>query len=358
MRLLRVLVVDDSTIFRKILRDALAETPGVELVGTAFNAWMALEKIQRFGPDILLLDVDVPATGGLDLLSELRESSRGPSVIAITSDKTGKMAAESLRRGADHVIGRPCGSNLRDNMFRVRKDLQPIFERLRCRCEEAPARPEPMAPPRAKSKPHWFPGFKNSVRAVAIGVSTGGPRALAKVLPQLPADLPMPVFITLHMPPRFTASLAEELDGSSRLRVFEARDGQLVRPGEAYLAPGGMQMKVVKNNGQPVIHVNHDPPEGNCRPSVNYLFRSIAHTYGAESLAIVMTGMGDDGALGARLLKHHGAVIAAQDEKSSVIYGMPRQVIEAGIVDVVFPLDELHALIIRAAGRLPKLAAT
>ena len=117
-------------------------------------------------------------------------------------------------------------------------------------------------------------------------------------------------------------------------------------------------MKVVKAIGQFVVQVNHDPPEGNCRPSVNYLFRSIAHTYGADALAIVMTGMGDDGALGARLLKHHGAIIAAQDEKSSVIYGMPKQVIEAGIADIVFPLDKLHELIIRAAGRLPRLAST
>jgi two-component system chemotaxis response regulator CheB len=182
---------------------------------------------------------------------------------------------------------------------------------------------------------------------VAIGVSTGGPAALASLLPKLPATLPAPVVIVQHMPPMFTRSMADDLNRSCKLVVSEAAGGEVLSAGHVFIAPGGWQMKVVAGANGPRIAISDDPPEKNCRPSVDYLFRSLAHHYGPRVLALVMTGMGDDGALGCKLLKRTGATIVAQHEASCVVYGMPRQVIDAGLADMIVPLDQLHDVIVQ-----------
>jgi two-component system, chemotaxis family, protein-glutamate methylesterase/glutaminase len=181
---------------------------------------------------------------------------------------------------------------------------------------------------------------------LAIGISTGGPKALTTMLPQLPGDLRVPVLIVQHMPPVFTKSLADDLDHRCRLRVYEAADGQPVRAGEILIAPGARQMKIERTAEGVVARITDDPPENSCRPSVDYLFRSLAAVYGAKCLAAIMTGMGNDGAAGCRLVKARGGLVAAQDEASCVVFGMPRQPIEEGIADVVAPLDRLAAEIV------------
>jgi two-component system chemotaxis response regulator CheB len=181
---------------------------------------------------------------------------------------------------------------------------------------------------------------------VLIGVSTGGPPALARLLPELPATLGVPVLIVQHMPPLFTASLAESLRARCTLRVREAADGDVLDPQTVYIAPGGRQMRLLAGaDGARVIQITDDPPENNCRPAVDYLFRSVANHFPGRAMAVILTGMGSDGLLGVRLLKRHGCVVIAQDEATCVVYGMPKAVVDAGVADAVLPLDAIAARI-------------
>ena len=184
-------------------------------------------------------------------------------------------------------------------------------------------------------------------QVVALGISTGGPKALTEMVPQLPANLPVPLLIVQHMPPVFTKSLADDLNNRTQLTVREAIDGQPIRAGEVWIAPGGRQMKVERENAQIVLRITDDPPENSCRPSVDYLFRSVAEVYGGRAVGVIMTGMGSDGSLGCRRLKHCGASIIAQDAATCVVFGMPREPIEKGIADVVAPLGQIAAEITR-----------
>ena len=188
---------------------------------------------------------------------------------------------------------------------------------------------------------------------IAIGISTGGPPALTRMLPQLPADLAAAVLIVQHMPPKFTLSLANDLAGRCQLSVAEAADGDVVQPGRILIAPGGRQMKILRQaeDGPLTIRITDDPPENHCRPSVDYLFRSVAHTCGGRAVGVIMTGMGSDGTLGCRLLKRQGAAIIAQDEATCVVFGMPKQPVEEGLADAVLPLDRIAGQIARLAGR-------
>ncbi len=184
-----------------------------------------------------------------------------------------------------------------------------------------------------------------------MGISTGGPKSLTRMLPNLPGSLAVPVLIVQHMPPIFTKSMANDLDNRCALSVCEAADCQLVEPGNVYIAPGGKQMKIEREDGTTLIRITDDPPENSCRPSVDYLFRSVAEIYGARALGVIMTGMGSDGSKGCRQMKQRGASIIAQDETTCVVFGMPREPIERGIADVVATLDGIAAEIIRLVGK-------
>ena len=189
---------------------------------------------------------------------------------------------------------------------------------------------------------------------VLIGVSTGGPNALARMLPMLPADLGVPVLIVQHMPPLFTASLAESLSGKCALRVREASHGETVEPNVVYIAPGGRQMRIAAGpERSKQVQLTDDPPENNCRPAVDYLFRSVANNFPGRAVAAILTGMGSDGAIGLRLLKRHGCFVVAQDEASCVVYGMPKAAVDAGVVDQVLPLDAIAARLVSAVRGLP-----
>jgi len=344
---MRVLIVDDSTIFRKVVRDTLSECPGVEVIAVASDGKSALDKIRHYQPDLVTLDVEMPVLNGIEVLRELQAMESKPEVIMLSAmtDHGALATTQALRLGAFDFVLKPSQSKLEESCAQLKADLLPkvkiLQDRLRKQLGSAPVLEE--EPVRFDSVARSFePGH---VKVVGIGVSTGGPAALAQVLPKLPATLPVPLLIVQHMPPVFTRSLASDLDRTSKIKVHEAEDGQTILPGNAYIAPGGKQMKVATRGGHQEIVITDDPAERSCKPSVDYLFRSMAHEYGREAMAIVMTGMGDDGTMGCRLLKRHGCMVVAQEEKSCVVFGMPRQVIAAGLADKVTTLNHMHEII-------------
>jgi two-component system chemotaxis response regulator CheB len=239
---------------------------------------------------------------------------------------------------------KPASCDYARNLAELRDLLVPKLLALR----PAVARGRPER--RSTSRPSTVvvPGRSTRPDAIGIGVSTGGPRALHTILSNVPADLP-PILIVQHMPQMFTHSLAAQLDRECAPRVVEARDGEEPQAGHVYLAPGGTQMKVVATGGEVRLRITDDPPEKGCKPAVDYLFRSLADVYGGRALAVVMTGMGDDGTLGCEAMKRTGCRVLAQDEDTSVVFGMPRSLIEAGLADGVLPLDRIAAAIIRIA---------
>ncbi|RCS50658.1 chemotaxis response regulator protein-glutamate methylesterase [Bremerella cremea] len=348
---MRVLIVDDSTLFRKVVRDALATCPGIEVIAVAADGKSALDKIEHYRPDLITLDVEMPVLNGIEVLRELHKKPQRPEVIMLSgmTDQGALCTTQALRLGAfDFVLKPSSQANIEESCQQLRSDLLPkvrvLQERLAAaakRNQESIDEPEEAFVPPIGQKPF----DASQVTVVGIGVSTGGPAALSTLLPKLPSNLAVPLLIVQHMPPMFTKSLATDLNRSSKINVCEAEDRQPIVPGTAYIAPGGKQMKVITEGGAKLIHITDDPPERSCRPSVDYLFRSIAHEYGRQAMAVVMTGMGDDGTLGCRLLKRHGCMVVAQDEKSCVVFGMPRQVIAGGLADKVIPLEQMHEVI-------------
>jgi two-component system chemotaxis response regulator CheB len=348
---MRVLVVDDSMLFRKVVRDALALEPGIEVVGSAADGRVALEKINQFRPDAITLDLEMPEVDGLGVLRELRLRSNPPGVIVVSAltDAGAALTAQALRLGAFDFILKPSGANFDENRDRLSADLLPkirlLAERRKLLLESAHTAPNCDLEFSAKLTER-IP--RQTPEIVAIGISTGGPSALHAMLPGLPADLPVPVVIVQHMPPKFTRSLADDLNRHVALNVIEAADGQRLQAGTVYIAPGGLQTRVERQHRGLEIRVTDDPPEKCCKPSVDYLFRSLAEQFGSRVLAAVMTGMGDDGFVGCTLLKKQGAFVIAQDAASCVVYGMPRQIIEHGLADLIRPLDDIAEAIDQA----------
>lgn len=379
---LKVLVADDMILFRKVVSDALASLPDVEVVGTAGNGKLALAKIESLRPDLVTLDLEMPELDGMAVLRAIRERGleTGCIVLSSLSLKGGEMTVKALELGAFDFVTKPVGGSLEQNREAIRASLAPLVRAYAQRREVRrllhgrPAAPvlaaSPSAPPAPASAPPPTASPKASASAdlatvgqrmshisagrarpelIVLGISTGGPNALGRMLPELPADLAAPLLIVQHMPPNFTRSLAESLNARCALRVKEAEDGEPALPGSAYIAPGGRQMKVIPgDNGQRMfIRITDDPPENNCRPSVDYLFRSAALHFSGRALGVIMTGMGNDGTLGLKLMKRGGSPVIAQDEESCVVFGMPREAIQAGVVDVVVPLDRIAAEIMK-----------
>lgn len=366
----RVLVVDDSALYRKLVRDVLAQIPNVEVVGVAADGRIALDKIDYLRPDLITLDVEMPIVDGLGVLRELKRRPNAPDVIMLSAH-TGAGAEATmaaLQLGAFDFVLKPNAANAEQSIAMLAERLQqrveafarravrsprPIAVGVASRLADMPTKPhEPPAPPHPASQLTAFDlEFRLPIQAVAIGISTGGPPALTTLMPTIPQDFPVPIFVVQHMPPLFTKSLAEDLNRRSQIEVVEAEDGEEARPGTAYIAPGGHQMKVERDGAKTRVRVNDDPHERNCRPSVDYLFRSISHVYGGSSLGVIMTGMGDDGTIGGKLIKRQGAKMIAQNEETSVVYGMPRSVVEAGIADLICPLNDVGREIVNCVKR-------
>lgn len=341
---MRVLVVDDSTLYRKVVRDALAEIPGIDVVGVAADGRIALEKIEVLSPDLITLDVEMPELDGLGVLRALQAKPERPRVLMLSSlsGESANATAKALRLGALEVIVKPSGGSLDENRRSLTDALRPILEEI-SRAANQPRHSGDLSEfqevevTKNVSTPSLPPV------AVLIGISTGGPSALNELLPNIPEDFPLPIIIVQHMPPLFTQSLAEQLDRVCKVKVHEAVDGQTCRAGEVYIAPGGKQMGLSKNGLTITLEVNDDPPEQSCRPSVNYLFRTAAEQLNGRCLAVVMTGMGDDGLIGGRLLKNSGATLFAQSELTCTVYGMPRAIIENQLADRIVPLQSMAA---------------
>lgn len=348
----RVLVVDDAAIFRRIISEALSGIPQVEVVGTAANGSQALARMGSLKPDLITLDIEMPEMNGLEVLESMRAAGVDTSVIMLSSltVRGGRMTVRALECGAFDFITKPESGAPRENMIRLRESLRPMILALERRREirtilntKGTRPPLPQAPVIVPAR------TRRGSPIVLIGVSTGGPAALAEVLPAFPAGIGAPVLIVQHMPPHFTEALAERLQSRSLIPVKEAQDGEIACANHAYLAPGGRHMKLSPGpRGEVVIRVTDDPPENACRPSVDYLFRSAALHFPGRSIAAILTGMGNDGTEGMRLLKRSGSPSIAQDEASCVVFGMPREAILAGVVDTVVPLHKIAGAIVRA----------
>ena len=347
--LTRLLVVDDSALYRQAVCNALRDAPEVSIVGVAGGGLDALEKIEELDPDLLTLDVQMPDMDGIGVLREINRRRLRPKVIMVSSltSEGAQVTTDALLEGAFDFILKPSGSDVTQNHRRLREALDEKIGAFRQTGDrtaviERRARgpvvtvPEPEAEPDAAV-----------CRAVLIGTSTGGPAALKQVLPMLPSRFPAPILVVQHMPPEYTKALARRLDEMSELDVAEATNGMELRPGQVVIAPGGRQMKLVCRNDCVLVRITNDPHENGCRPSVDYLLRSAVEVFDGNALGVIMTGMGRDGLNGCAELKRRGGRVFAQHEYGCMVYGMPKAVIEQSLADRVLPLGRIGSAITR-----------
>lgn len=355
MARVRVLIVDDAVVVRRLVTDALANDPDIEVVGTAANGRIALQKIPQVNPDVITMDVEMPEMNGIETVRALRpQYPRLPVIMFSTLTERGAAATlDALQAGASDYVTKPANvGSVALAQQRVRDDLIPRIKHLAGRDTHAVAVTPPLRPavvttvvrPAGRS---FVPIGDPRPAIVAIGVSTGGPNALADLIPLLPGDLRVPVVIVQHMPPMFTRLLAERLDAQSALTVREASHGLPIVPGTVTIAPGDHHMVLERRGPDVLAMLTQDPPENSCRPAVDPLFRSVVALYGPRTLAIILTGMGQDGLHGCRHVREAGGQILAQDEASSVVWGMPGFVVRAGLADKVVSLPEMAAEVSR-----------
>ncbi len=346
---IRILVVDDSVVVRRMVSDALASDPQLEVAGTAANGKIALAKIPQVNPDIVILDVEMPELDGIGTLVEIRKSLPSlPVIMYSTLTQRGAEATlDALSKGETDYVTKPSNvGSAAQGLECIRTQLIPKIKGICGRI----LGPSPLTifaaskvlPPRLV-----YPRREERIDIVAIGVSTGGPNALAILIPTLPRDLPVPVVIVQHMPPVFTRLLAERLAAKSQIGVEEGHPGAILKAGCAWIAPGDHHMVVATDRNQVTLRTHQGPPENSCRPAVDVLFRSGASVYKSHALVVVMTGMGQDGLRGCEHIRENGGQILAQDLASSVVWGMPGFVANAGLADKVLPLDQLGMEILR-----------
>jgi len=341
----RVMIVDDSVVIRKLLSDALNQDPDLEVAGTAGDGKLALIKLPQIKPDLITMDIEMPHMNGLETLAEIRKTDRKTPIIMF-STLTERGAAETLEAlglGASDYATKPSGSRGPAAAFeQIRSELIPKIKAL---CGRKSLNLAALKPPAAPRKPR--PARTRRVEVVAIGVSTGGPQALSSLFPGFPKDLPVPIVMVQHMPPIFTRFLAERLTAQSQIPVAEGSEGARLQPGRAWIAPGNFHMTVARSPAERLLQLNQEAPENSCRPAVDVLFRSVASAYGAGVLGVVMTGMGADGVAGAKHIHDAGGEVIVQDEATSVVWGMPGLVHASGEADGVYPLNQLAGEIVR-----------
>jgi len=336
---IRVLICDDSSTIRGILAATLGTEPDLKVVGTASDGAACLEMIPSARPDLVLLDVEMPVMDGITALREIRRRFARLPVVMFSSltERGAKATVDALLAGANDYVAKPVGLDSGAVAARIRSDvigrIKALAHRGTPEGSRSGRRPAPPATPARPSR-------QERIAGVVVAVSTGGPTALAEVLPAFVPDARVPVLVVQHMPAAFTAHLAERLSRDG-LTVREATDGAPARPGEVLLAPGGRHLALVGDASQPRVRLTDDPPENSCRPSADVLFRSAARVWGAGALGVVLTGMGRDGLEGARAIVAAGGGVIAQDEFSSVVWGMPGEVVRAGLADAVLPLPQV-----------------
>jgi two-component system chemotaxis response regulator CheB len=339
MGLIRTIIVDDSAFVRKVVKEMLSQSPQIEVVGTAANGEDALRLVEELGPDVVTCDLMMPVLDGIGFVRRQMARKPLPVLILAASAMDGELVLEALDAGAIDFIQKPTAlaSNhlltLRDELIQKVKAAALTPGHLPILVPAVPAVKVPLAA---------HPAVRKQIDIVVIGISTGGPQALRFLVPQFAADFPVPLVIVLHMPVGYTALFAQKLAEISTLPVKEASEGCAVQPGEMLLAPAGRHMTFKRMGPAEVrARLSVQPMNKPHRPSVDVLFESAAETYGRRVLGVVMTGMGDDGTIGARRIKDSGGTILTQDEASSVIYGMPRCVKEAGLSDASVPLTSM-----------------
>lgn len=376
----RVLVVDDSVVMRRALTSCLEADPDIEVVGVAASGELALQKVDQLNPDVLTLDIEMPGMNGLETLSKLKRQRPYLRVIMVSSqtERGAEATMEALSRGADDYVAKPSESSLAASMQSMSLQLCPRVKQF-FRLGMGIPRPQPcsvnsptliggavtssaaslrpvQSPAAALQRvppltfPTLSPSRPNQIEVLVLGISTGGPQALAEVLPALGPSFDLPILIVQHMPPMFTRLLAQRLDQQCKQDVREAEDGMPILPGTITLAPGDFHMHLRRGRDGLFVSLSQGPPENCCRPAADVLFRSAAEVCGPHAAGLLMTGMGQDGLAGARSLRAMGSPILAQDEASSIVWGMPGEVVKAGLADKVLSLQNIAMELRRLAG--------
>lgn len=343
---IKVLVVDDSAFMRKILSDLFAAEADFEVVDVARNGRDAIDKIKRLRPDVVTMDVEMPVLDGISALEIIMKEA--PTRVVMVSSLTREGADATIRaleKGAVDFVAKTAGPI---------SSIEYIRTEILSKCRAAakanvrqlvkPATPPPP-PPTDYKPPVFVPGVNEQL--VAIGTSTGGPRALQEILTRLPGNLPCPLVIVQHMPPGFTRSLSERLNTLSALTVKEAQTGDVLTPGLAVVAPGDYHLTLEREGTRTVVRLSQEPPIGGHRPSVDPMMESVARIYGPKAIGVILTGMGHDGSLGMKAIKSHQGYTIAEDGSTTVVNGMPKSAIELGVVDKVKPLPAIAGEIVR-----------
>lgn len=348
---IKALIVDDSAFMRKSISLMLGSDPDIEIIGTAKDGLEGYEMAQKFKPDVITLDIEMPRMDGLTALEKIMKDC--PTSVIMVSSLTTEGAdstIKALELGAVDFIPKEM-SFVSVNIVKIKEDLirkvkALVKQRfLRKRLSRIQGVTKSKTPVKARaSQKTSLP--RMNYKAIALGISTGGPLSLQKVIPNLNLDMKVPMFIVQHMPPKFTKSLADRLNSLSKITVKEAEDGEIVKGGTAYIAPGGFHMTLKKSlKGEYSIKIDPEPSSTLHRPSVDIMMDSVLDVYGKNTMGVIMTGMGRDGLEGVKKLKGLGGYAMAQDEESCVVYGMPRAIVDADLADVIAPLDNIAKVI-------------
>lgn len=349
MSKIRILVVDDSVLVRRMLSNVIDSDPALEVVGAAANGKIALAKIPLVNPDLIILDVAMPEMDGLETLSAIRKQDTKLPIImfSVLTDLGTKATVEALALGATDYVTKP--QNMQSKVEAIENIKEELIPKIKLFCESQNTEktfPQNIATHQQFNSQALIPTL-SKVEIVAIGVSTGGPNALETVLQQLPANFPVPIVIVQHMPATFTKRLAERLAQKCQIRVAQGYESGILSPGLAWIAPGDYHMLLERQGTTVQLITNQEAPENSCRPAVDVLFRSVAKTYGANTLAVILTGMGQDGLQGCQCIREVGGQVIVQDEATSVVWGMPGIVANSGLADRILPLPEIASEILR-----------
>lgn len=340
---IKVLVVDDSALMRKIISDMVNEESDMEVINTARNGEDLQVKLQNNLPDVITLDVEMPKIDGIKALKEMKKNNVNIPVIVLSSvsQKGPQLTMECLEAGAFDFLPKPSGAISLD-ISKVKRDL---IQKIRLAYEKSKVQVRPLVRTMPVGNRTVKRGNGDKMDAVVIGASTGGPKALYAVITAFPENLGVPVFVVQHMPVGFTKAFAERLNLNSKIKVVEAVDGMSIEKDTVYIAQGGFHMEVGSDKK---IHLNTEPAVWGVRPAVDKLFISASKIYGPHIISAVLTGMGKDGAQGTIEIKKNGGITIAEDKSTCTIYGMPKAAFETGMVDVVLPLDSVANEIVKA----------